>query len=90
MGQQRSVVHIQNPANGQRYTSVRRAQKYVAEGRAVRVAPDMIAFLDHDERHQRVVAGWLAERDGGIATRKMIQHIPVVGDITKLTVRRSR
>lgn len=84
------VVYLENAASGQKYTSHSRAVEYVRQGRAEWLSPkmDRIRFVSDDVRHLVVQQRIYQEQMGPMATRRMIQRIPVVGNITVLTTRR--
>lgn len=84
------IVRIENGACGSDYTSEKRARKYVAEGRAEWTKAGGIRFREASAVHREVVRRANELRDGTMATRQMIQNLPVVGNISVLTVRKRK
>lgn len=84
------VVRIEGTQPGSSYTSAKRAHRYVAEGRAEWTPGGAIRFRAESAIHREVVRQANESRDGGMATRSMIQHLPVVGNIAILTVKKRK
>lgn len=90
MKHKQRIVRIENGAGGSDYTSEKRARKYVAEGRAEWTPRGAIRFRESSAVHRDVVRRANEMRDGSMATRQMIQNLPVVGNIAVLTVRKRK
>ncbi len=90
MKHKQRIVRIENGAGGSDYTSEKRARKYVAEGRAEWTKSGGIRFREASAVHRDVVRMANEMRDGAMASRRMIQNLPVVGNIAVLTVRKRR
>ena len=86
-------ILIENPApGGERYTSRRSAERYVARGRARFVRPDRIEFIETDYRNQ---SASVASTDRGYDLRgrlvlREIRRIPCLKPVELITIRRKR
>ena len=93
MPHSKRIVRITNPASGPGWTSQRRANEYVRQGRARRV-PGGIEFLASNSRHRAVVQAVETEYDiasrSGFANLEALRNLPMVGRVELMLTERSR
>ena len=98
MRQHQQDIRILNPVAGCGFTSPNRARRFVAQGRAVWVEPEVsIRFVPSDHRHRAAVASLVANRywydravHTGVAQIEALANLPMIAPAMALGMGRRK
>jgi hypothetical protein len=94
----KAKVRIANPIQaGSPFTGRNRAERYVRVGRAVWVTPNMIRFVDGDQRNLDAIgrasaaaAKYDRVANAGLANLTAVRNLPVAGNPLKVFIKTRR